>query len=354
VFTRLNRRAAAGAAVALLAAVTITAGNLPASADTASVSINGFAFMPASVSVTAGSTVTWTQNQSGVMHTVTADNGSFDSGALATGRTFSMTFSTAGTFAYHCSIHPSMHGTVTVTAAAAPAGNSGSTAATPSSSGNTGGGSPANAAPSGGRSASLSAGYNLVGPPGGTSFGDSTAFAFDPQSNMYVQLGAGEQTQAGQGYWLLSDNGGSMALGAGSTAPASFMAAPGAWQLVGDPSGTEAALVSGADAVWTYDPASGQYQPATMLQPGQGAWAMSQAGGKITITPGGQAATATPSPTPSPAPQPTQQPQTQPTQQPTPQPVQPTMQPYIPPRYGPGIVSPMMPMPMPRPMPMPY
>ena len=43
-----------------------------------------------------------------------ADNGEFDSGTLAQGDEFSETFGTAGTFAYHCTIHPSMTGTVTV------------------------------------------------------------------------------------------------------------------------------------------------------------------------------------------------------------------------------------------------
>jgi hypothetical protein len=49
---------------------------------------------------------------------VTADGGAFDSGNLATGQTFSQTFSAAGTFAYHCNIHPQMTGTVTVTGGA--------------------------------------------------------------------------------------------------------------------------------------------------------------------------------------------------------------------------------------------
>jgi plastocyanin len=48
-------------------------------------------------------------------HTVTFDDGSADSGNLAPGSTFDHTFATAGTFAYHCAIHSSMHGTVTVT-----------------------------------------------------------------------------------------------------------------------------------------------------------------------------------------------------------------------------------------------
>jgi len=112
------------------------------------------------------------------------------------------------------------------------------------------------------------------------------------------------------------------------------------------------AAMPGAEAVWTYNAASGQEQAATLLQPGQGAWWISQAGGRITVAPGGQVATPTPtpSPTPQPTPQPTPRPQTQPMQP------QPTPYVYPHPYYGPVIVSPMMPMPMPmpRPMPMPY
>lgn len=76
-------------------------------------SIVNFAFTPANLAVTVGSTVTWT-NTDGASHTVTADGGVFGSSTLAVGGTFSHRFTTTGTFAYHCAIHPSMTGTVTV------------------------------------------------------------------------------------------------------------------------------------------------------------------------------------------------------------------------------------------------
>jgi plastocyanin len=78
-----------------------------------SVTIKGFSFQPASLSVAVGSSVTWT-NADSTAHTVTADDGSFDSSTLAPGATFSRTFATAGTFTYHCQIHPSMKATITV------------------------------------------------------------------------------------------------------------------------------------------------------------------------------------------------------------------------------------------------
>jgi plastocyanin len=57
--------------------------------------------------------VTWTNNDS-TTHTSTSNNGAWNSGGIAPGRSFSQTFQTAGTFVYHCSIHPGMVGTVTV------------------------------------------------------------------------------------------------------------------------------------------------------------------------------------------------------------------------------------------------
>ncbi len=78
-----------------------------------SASISGFAFVPATLTVTAGSTITW-KNNDNVAHTVTADGAGFDSGNLAAGATFSQDFPSKGTFTYHCSIHSGMKGTIVV------------------------------------------------------------------------------------------------------------------------------------------------------------------------------------------------------------------------------------------------
>jgi len=51
----------------------------------------------------------------GTIHTVTAEDNSFLSGNMIPGSTFEQTFATAGTYPYHCSIHPTMRGTITVT-----------------------------------------------------------------------------------------------------------------------------------------------------------------------------------------------------------------------------------------------
>ncbi len=77
------------------------------------VTMSNFAFSPATLTVKAGTTVTWT-NKDSATHTATSDTGAFDSGNLSKGATFSYTFNTSGTFAYHCTIHPSMKGTIIV------------------------------------------------------------------------------------------------------------------------------------------------------------------------------------------------------------------------------------------------
>src|SRR5215217_5456799 len=78
------------------------------------ISVVDFAFEPGTVSVPAGATVTWT-NTGSRPHTVTADDGSFDSGRLDPGEQFSQTFDQPGTFTYHCGFHPEMQGSIVVT-----------------------------------------------------------------------------------------------------------------------------------------------------------------------------------------------------------------------------------------------
>jgi plastocyanin len=77
------------------------------------VAIVDFAFNPTTVSVAKGGTVTWS-NTGTTAHTVTADDASCDSGNVDPGTSTSFTFTAAGTFAYHCKIHPTMKATVTV------------------------------------------------------------------------------------------------------------------------------------------------------------------------------------------------------------------------------------------------
>jgi plastocyanin len=86
--------------------------NTSSSANT--VTIQNFAFNPAVLNVQVGKTVTWT-NKDSTTHHVVSDTGLFDSGNLSNGMSYNYTFNTAGNYPYHCSIHPSMKGTIVVT-----------------------------------------------------------------------------------------------------------------------------------------------------------------------------------------------------------------------------------------------
>lgn len=84
-------------------------------ASQVSVNIQNFAFSPNTLTVKAGTTVTWT-NMDSVSHTVTSDSGSeLNSGNIPTGSSYSHTFNTPGTYNYHCSIHTGMVATIVVT-----------------------------------------------------------------------------------------------------------------------------------------------------------------------------------------------------------------------------------------------
>ncbi len=82
--------------------------------DSTEVEISGFAFVPATVTVSAESTVTWI-NQDSVPHTVGSESDLFDtSSGLSIRDSFSYTFTDRGTFSYYCTIHPYMKGEVVV------------------------------------------------------------------------------------------------------------------------------------------------------------------------------------------------------------------------------------------------
>jgi plastocyanin/predicted lipoprotein with Yx(FWY)xxD motif len=101
-----------GAAAASPPTTAPTSTSAPAAPPQA-IKIASFAFSPTSVTVAVGTKVTWT-NSDTTGHTVASDTGLFNSPNLINGDSFSFTFTTPGTYAYHCSIHPSMNGTVTV------------------------------------------------------------------------------------------------------------------------------------------------------------------------------------------------------------------------------------------------
>ena len=87
-----------------------TGGNNTTSSN---VSINYSAFSPGSLTIKTGTTVTW-KNDDNMTHTATANGGSFDTGDIAPGASKSYTFTTAGSFPYHCTYHSGMTGTIVV------------------------------------------------------------------------------------------------------------------------------------------------------------------------------------------------------------------------------------------------
>lgn len=113
---RLRYLAHALMLVALLWLI-IGANTTSTAAATMEIPIQGFAFVPATITIPAGTTVTWT-NKDTAKHTVTSATGAFASKDLATGETFSFTFSVAGSYAYGCTIHPRMVATIVVTGSA--------------------------------------------------------------------------------------------------------------------------------------------------------------------------------------------------------------------------------------------
>jgi plastocyanin len=113
------RSAISAALIGAAVGSVLAGGVLFAGAQTAAaaVGIDNFTFNPATVTVKAGTTVTWT-NKDDIPHGIAATNNAFKrSQALDTDDSFSFTFTTPGTYQYFCYIHPHMTGTIVVEAA---------------------------------------------------------------------------------------------------------------------------------------------------------------------------------------------------------------------------------------------
>jgi plastocyanin len=92
---------------------TVEAQQPPAAAAAAEVKVDNFSFSPATLTVAAGTTVTWT-NRDDIPHNVVSTDKVFKSKVMDTDEKFSYTFTKPGSYAYFCSIHPHMTGTVVV------------------------------------------------------------------------------------------------------------------------------------------------------------------------------------------------------------------------------------------------
>jgi plastocyanin len=107
------RRLPAAVAMTMLGWIGLCGSPVAQTADPTHIVLKNFMFQPTSLTVKAGSTVTWT-NMDEEVHTVVSSSGLFRSSALDTKDSFSFKFDQAGTYRFVCSIHPQMVGTVVV------------------------------------------------------------------------------------------------------------------------------------------------------------------------------------------------------------------------------------------------
>jgi plastocyanin len=106
--------AAVGAATATMLAAVVLPGWAQNAAPAGVVSIDNFTFTPPTLTVKAGTTITWT-NRDDIPHGIASDNNAFPrSKALDTDDKFSFTFTAPGTYKYFCYVHPHMTGTIVV------------------------------------------------------------------------------------------------------------------------------------------------------------------------------------------------------------------------------------------------
>jgi plastocyanin len=101
--------------IAITAVLVIAMTGTLAYGEEPAVKIDNFTFSPQTLTVPAGTTVTW-KNQDDIPHTVTSTTKTFKSQALDTDDNFSFTFTTAGVYEYFCSLHPHMTGKIVVEA----------------------------------------------------------------------------------------------------------------------------------------------------------------------------------------------------------------------------------------------
>ncbi len=154
------------------------------------------------------------------------------------------------------------------------------------------------------QSVTYAPGWNLVAGPQGAHLSGATGllYTLQPGDTDYESMPASSPLTACRGYWAYFPSGGSIDFGPSGNASANCAVtiSPAQFVMMGDPSSTASAPVSGADLVYTYSP-DGGYQVATQLSPGQGAWVY--AAGAVSIT---TAATSSSAPTGAaqPAPQP--------------------------------------------------
>ncbi len=139
----------------------------------------------------------------------------------------------------------------------------------------------------GGPSVTYQPGWNLVAGPAGTVFFDAAGvlYTFQAGNASYVSLPATQGVDAGKGYWAFFATTTTIGLNGQGTTAASITAPAGQYVMIGNPSATTPVTVNGADSIFIFNTGTNSYEAATILAPGQGAWALSNRGGTITLSP---------------------------------------------------------------------
>jgi len=128
------------------------------------------------------------------------------------------------------------------------------------------------------------AGWTIAGGPDGTVFNSiGSIYSLDAGDSGYVAGPSNAPVAGGKGYWVYFATDTQVTMNGAGASTVRLTAPAGRYILIGNPSGTQAATVSGADQVLSYDAAVGQYVETTTLAVGQGALAFSNQGGTITI-----------------------------------------------------------------------
>jgi PKD repeat protein len=137
--------------------------------------------------------------------------------------------------------------------------------------------------PSPSASVTYQTGWNLIAAPTGTLITGALGPLYTLQSGSSYQTT--QSTESGLGYWAFFAVPTTVSLAPTGPVTITRSLQPGLFIMIGNP-GSSPATVSGADVVYTYSAATG-YQATTVLLPGQGAWALSLAGGNVTIASSG-------------------------------------------------------------------
>ncbi len=145
--------------------------------------------------------------------------------------------------------------------------------------------------PPAGFSVTYPAGWDIVAGPTGTTLPGvaGSLYTLQPGDTSYEMIPAGTPLKAGEGYWADVGSSTPTTIALASSGSMTVSLPPGQFVMIGNP-GDTVATVTGADTVLVYSPSTNNYTSATQLQPGQGAWAYSAAGGQATImnAPAGQ------------------------------------------------------------------